>query len=122
MLTLKQKDVFINNLEKNTSLVKNPNSELIVKQIELFLGNITILFTFVNVIFYNNTITQKIIKVLSPFLKNVAPNFLYHLNKIDNNIKIISLIIIIIFLIFIFALLSLFVEEYICRKLFFKKK
>lgn len=121
LLTLKQKDVFINNLEKDSSLIKKSNGELIAKEIELFLGNITILFTFVNVIFYNDTITQKIIKILSPFLENTVPQFLYYINKIDNYIKIIALTIIIIFLTFIFALFLLFIEEYICKKLFFKK-
>lgn len=60
LLTLKQKEVFIDKLKHDTSLIRNPNSELIVKRIELLLGNLTILFTFVNVIFYNNSITKKI--------------------------------------------------------------
>ena len=122
LLALKQKDVFIDNLEKDPSLIKNPNSELTIKRIKLFLGNITILFTFVNVIFYNDAITKKIIKILSPFLETIAPKFLYAANEIDNHIKIITLSIIIILITFIFAILLLFVEEYICRKIFFRKK
>ena len=121
LLALKQKDVFIDNLEKDPSLIKNPNSELTIKRIKLFLGNITILFTFVNVIFYNDAITKKIIKILSPFLETIAPKFLYAANEIDNHIKIITLSIIIILITFIFAILLLFVEEYICRKIFFRK-
>lgn len=122
LLALKQKDVFIDNLEKDPSLIKNPNSELMVKRIKLFLGNITILFTFVNVIFYNDAVTKKIIKILSPFLENIAPKLLYAVNNIDNHIKIITLGIIIILITFIFAILLLFVERYICRKIFFRKK
>ena len=121
LLALKQKDVFIDNLEKDPSLIKNPNSELTIKRIKLFLGNITILFTFVNVIFYNDAITKKIIKILSPFLETIAPKFLYAANEIDNHIKIITLSIIIILITFIFAILLLFVEEYICRKIYFRK-
>lgn len=122
LLALKQKDIFIDNLEKDPSLIKNPNGELVVKRIKLLLGNITILFTFVNVIFYNDAITKKIIKILSPFLENIAPKLLYSTDEIDNHIKIITLSIIIILITFVFAILLLFVEEYICRKLFFRKK
>lgn len=122
LLALKQKDIFIDNLEKGPSLIKNPNGELVVKRIKLLLGNITILFTFVNVIFYNDAITKKIIKILSPFLENIAPKLLYSTDEIDNHIKIITLSIIIILITFVFAILLLFVEEYICRKIFFRKK
>lgn len=122
LLALKQKDIFIDNLEKDPSLIKNPNGELVVKRIKLLLGNITILFTFVNVIFYNDAITKKIIKILSPFLENIAPKLLYSTDEIDNHIKIITLSIIIILITFVFAILLLFVEEYICRKIFFRKK
>lgn len=122
LLALRQKDVFIDNLEKEPSLIKNPNSELTVKRIKLFLGNITILFTFVNVIFYNDAITKKIIKILSPFLENIVPKLVYSTNEIDNHIKIITLSIVIISITFVLALLLLFVEEYICRKIFFRKR
>lgn len=53
LLTLKEKAVFMHKLEQDTSLIKNPDSELTVKRIELLLGSLTTLFTFVNVIFYN---------------------------------------------------------------------
>lgn len=122
LLTLKQKQVFMDKLENDTSLIKNPNSKLIVKRIELLLGNFTALFTFVNVIFYDNTVTKKIIKILSPFLEQLISSFGYSINKIDDHIKIIVLSILIIFGTYILSLLLLFVEEYICKKIFFNKK
>lgn len=122
LLTLKQKQVFMDKFENDTSLIKNPNSKLIVKRIELLLGNFTTLFTFVNVIFYDNTVTKKIIKILSPFLEQLISSLGYSINKIDDHIKIIVLSILIIFGTYIFSLLLLFVEEYICKKIFFNKK
>ncbi len=103
-------------------MIKNPNGELVVKRIKLLLGNITILFTFCKCNFYNDAITKKIIKILSPFLENIAPKLLYSTDEIDNHIKIITLSIIIILITFVFAILfCFFVEEYICRKLFLGK-
>lgn len=121
-LALRWEKAFLKDLEVKYNLEKRFDSEIVVARIGLMLGNITTFLTFVNFIFYNNSVTKKVIRLFSPFLEKMAPIVLmyYYKGKIDEHLKIIIFNIIVLAVVLMLSILTIFVEKYICRVVFYK--
>lgn len=121
-LALRWKKAFLKDLEIKYNLEKRLDSEIVVARIGLMLGNITTYLTFINFVFYNDGVTKKVIRIFSTFLEKMAPIVLmYHYKgKIDEHLKIIIFNVIVLVTVLVLSILSIFVEKYICRVIFYK--
>lgn len=121
-LALRWKKAFLKDLEIKYNLEKRLDSEIVVARMGLMLGNITTYLTFINFVFYNDGVTKKVISIFSPFLEKMAPIVLiyYYKGKIDEHLKIIIFNIIVLATVLVLSILTIFVEKYICRVVFYK--